>query len=187
MHIETARDILKQRLSERRFRHCEAVSRRAAELARAWGGDVGKAELAGLLHDITKDETPEGQLAIFERCGVTLTAVERKTPKLWHAMTGAAVLARDYGVSDPELLAAVRYHTTARAGMSLLETIVYLADYISDDRTFEGVEELRARVAEGMLPGLRAALDFSVRELLQKGAPIHPDTINARNELLCGH
>ena len=178
--------ILKGKLTEKRFYHSRMVSQEAAKLAGLYGADVRKARFAGLVHDIEKDTPGPQQLQILAKYSIILDNVERMAPKLWHAMAGAAVLAHEYGVADPDIIAAVRYHTTARAGMSLLEKILYLADYVSADRDYEGVAELRQTVETSLQGGLRAALDYSVTELVGKGAPIHLDTVRARNELLCG-
>lgn len=186
MNGERFLDILKGKLTEKRFYHSRMVSEKAAQLAARYGGNVEKARFAGLVHDIEKDTPGPGQLQILAKYSIILDNVERAAPKLWHAMAGAAVLAHEYGVTDPDVLAAVRYHTTARAGMSLLEKILYLADYVSADRDYEGVGELRRTVDTSLEAGLRAALDFSVTELVGKGAPIHLDTVRARNELVCG-
>lgn len=186
MNEERFLGILKGKLTEKRFYHSRMVSEKAVQLAARSGGDVEKARFAGLVHDIEKDTPGPEQLQILAKYSIILDNVERVTPKLWHAMAGAAVLEHEYGVADPDVLAAVRYHTTARAGMSLLEKIIYLADYISADRDYEGVGQLRQTVGTSLEDGLRAALDFSITELVDKGAPIHLDTVRARNELLCG-
>jgi predicted HD superfamily hydrolase involved in NAD metabolism len=179
--------VIRSKLSDKRFRHSLAVSREAAALARLYGADVEKAGFAGLVHDIEKDTPGPEQLQTLEKYSIILDNVEKCSPKLWHAMAGAAVLEHEYGVTDSEVLCAVRYHTTARAGMSLLEKIIYLADYVSEDRDYDGVGELRAVVHRSLEEGLRAAYDFSVTELVGKGAAIHLDTARARNELICSH
>ena len=186
MNVDDYMGIIREKLTEKRFIHSCNVSEKAVELAGRFGADGEKARLAGLVHDIEKDTPPADQLQILEKYSIILDNVERAAPKLWHAIAGAAVLAREYGVTDPDILAAVRYHTTARAGMSLLERIIYLADYVSADRDYEGVEQLRATISSSLEEGMRAALDYSVTELVGKGAPIHLDTVRARNELLCG-
>jgi predicted HD superfamily hydrolase involved in NAD metabolism len=185
MNTETYMGILKAKLSDKRYVHSVNVSAQAKKLAQLYGADAEKAELAGLLHDIEKDTPGPKQLQTIEKYSIILDNVEQNAPKLWHAIAGAAVLKNELGFDDEDFLNAVRYHTTARAGMSLLEKIIYLADYISADRTFDGVEELRRSVYKSLEKGFRVALDFSVGELLEKGAPIHLDTVRARNELLC--
>lgn len=182
--IERFRAILKDRLSEKRFYHSCMVSKEAVKLAERYGCDVEKAEFAGLVHDIEKDKPTNEQLQTIEKYSIILDDVEKAAPKLLHAISGAAVLQYEHNVTDADILNAVRYHTTARAGMSLLEKIIYLADYISADRDYDGVEELRKAVYSSLEKGMDEALSFSINELLEKGAPIHIDTVKARNELI---
>ena len=91
-----------------------------------------------------KNSPPEEQLAVLEQAGAVLTADERANPKLWHAMAGEAYARTALQVKDADILRAIRYHTTARAGMSVLEKVLYIADFISADRDYNGVEEMRA-------------------------------------------
>ena len=176
--------IIKGRLSEKRFIHSCNVSKEAVKLAKLYGADVQSAETAGLLHDIAKDMQGPAQLQIIEKYSIILDNVESAAPKLWHAIAGSLIIKNELGIQDQDIINAVRYHTTARAGMSLLEKIIYLADFVSADRTFAGVEQLRTAVYRSLSEGLRASLDFSIDELMTKGSPLHLDTVRARNELL---
>jgi predicted HD superfamily hydrolase involved in NAD metabolism len=177
--------IIKGKLTKKRLIHSCNVSLEAVKLANLYGADTIKAETAGLLHDIEKDTPGDMQLQTIEKYSIILDNVERSSQKLWHAIAGAAVLKNEYGITDPDILNAVRYHTTGRAGMSLLEKVIYLADFISADRDYEGVEGLRTAIYASFDGGFRAALDFSINELVGKGAALHLDTVRARNELLC--
>lgn len=183
-NLNMFREILKHKLSEKRFKHSCSVSAEAVFLARKFGADEKKAEFAGLVHDIEKETPLDVQLQTIEKYSIILDDVEKSSPKLLHAITGAAVLKNEHNVADIDVLNAVRYHTTAKAGMSLLEKIIYLADYISADREYEGVDELRRIVHTSLEDGLNKCLDFSIKELLDKGATIHIDTVKARNELI---
>lgn len=135
--------ILHPLLSEKRLHHSICVAKAAVELARRWGADENKAYTAGMLHDIMKDTPREKQLKYMQEFGIILSDIQKKTPKIWHQMCGAAYLEHRLGIQDRDILDAVRYHTTGRAGMSLLEKVIFTADYISDDRDYDGVEELR--------------------------------------------
>ncbi|MDR3551810.1 MAG: bis(5'-nucleosyl)-tetraphosphatase (symmetrical) YqeK [Clostridia bacterium] len=187
MEIEACKTVIHGKLTPQRYAHSIAVSQQARLLALAWGAQTERATQAGLLHDITKDYTREQHLEIFEKYHIALSDVERFSPKLWHAISGRALLENELGIDDAEILDAVRYHTTARAGMSLLEKVIYLADFISADRNFEGVAQLRESVAQSLDRGFLAALDFSISELVAKGSTVHIDTVNARNEFLCAN
>ena len=110
-------------LSERRLHHSECVAQMAKELAVRYGADPQKAWIAGMLHDILKEQSKEEQLKMMDEFGIILTDEEHNAPKLWHAILGAAYLERQGGISDREILNAVRYHTTAHADMALLEKV----------------------------------------------------------------
>lgn len=170
---------LKRDLSDKRFSHSLAVAEMAAHLAELNGGDVARARLAGLVHDCMRDVPREESLRLFREKGIELSELERNAPNLWHAMLGAAVLQERFGIDDADVINAVRYHTTGRAGMSLLERIVYVADCISLDRRYPEVEEVRAASFVRLDDGVRASLLFCLRERRRKGEPVHPDTLAA--------
>lgn len=172
-------EIIRKRESEYRFAHSLEVAKSAEKLAKQYGGDVQKARFAGLMHDVMKDVSQNEQLQIFEDFDILLTDVEQHAPKLWHAMAGAAFLEYVLRMDDRDILNAVRYHTTARAGMSLLEKIVYVADFISADREYPDVDVMRKLAKQSLEDAMRYALEYTVRDLRQKGATVHPDTIAA--------
>jgi predicted HD superfamily hydrolase involved in NAD metabolism len=116
--------------------------------------------------------------------GIVVLGVEQKEPVLLHAPVGAVIARRDYGVDDPEVLAAIRWHTTGGPDMSLLDEIVFLADYIEPGRSFPGVEKLRALAAASFPEALLAAYDQTLGYLLAEGGLIHPATVEGRNALL---
>lgn len=175
--------VLQSRLNNKRFIHSLAVADEAKRLANMYCADAEKAYLAGLLHDITKNTDREEQLKLFERFGIIPTDIERNAEKLWHAMTGSAFVKYELGVCDDEIISAIRYHTTARSSMTLLEKILYLADYTSSDRDYDGVDEMRRLVDIGLAPAMEFALSYTVEDLAKNRMPIHPDTLDAYNEV----
>lgn len=175
--------MLKSRLTEKRFFHSLCVAKEAVRLAEKYGGDTEKAFLAGLLHDICKDTSPKQQLKLFEQFGIMLDDIEKNAPKLWHARLGAAYLEIVLGLEDREIINAVRYHTTARANMSLLEKLIYLADFTSEDRNYDGVDNIRVAVDDSLNKALYDALKFSVEDLEAKSLPVHSDTLEAYSEI----
>ena len=177
-------EILRERLSEKRFFHSLAVAKEAVRLAEKYGADTKKAFFAGLLHDVCKDDEPNLQLQLFAEFGIILDTVEKNARKLWHARGGAVYLKEKLDVSDDEIVSAVRYHTTARANMSLLEKILYLADFTSEDRDYPGVEDMRRAVDLSLEHAMREALIFTVVDLNEKGMPIHHDTLDAYREVV---
>ena len=177
-------EILRERLSEKRFFHSLAVAKEAVRLAEKYGADTKKAFFAGLLHYVCKDDEPHLQLQLFAEFGIILDTVEKNARKLWHARAGAVYLKEKLDVSDDEIVSAVRYHTTARANMSLLEKILYLADFTSEDRDYPGVEDMRRAVDLSLEHAMREALIFTVVDLNEKGMPIHHDTLDAYREVV---
>jgi nicotinate-nucleotide adenylyltransferase len=126
----------------KRIPHIRGTEEEAARLAAHWGSDPQRMRRAAILHDCTKYLRLEEHLALCDRYGVELDELERKTEKLLHAKTGAA-LARHLFGEDDGLVEAICYHTTGRSGMSLEEKILYMADYVEPCRTFPEVEQMR--------------------------------------------
>lgn len=178
---DALKEILKSRLTSQRYYHSLCVMEEAVKLAPMLSADTEKARLAGLLHDITKNTPTEEQFAIIENANVTLTALERTSPKLHHAISGACYIENELKISDREILDAVRYHTTARANMTALDKVIYMADFISADRDYDGAEELRNLAYENFDEAMTVAVAFTVNELVEKRAQVHPDTIAAWN------
>ena len=177
-----AEKAVRARLSEKRFRHSLAVSESAEILAQKYGADPEKAAFAGLIHDVCKDDSPENQLQMMREFGIILSESERACPKLWHAVVGAAYVGR-YFTDEEEIIRAVRYHTTARCNMSLLEKVIYVADCISADRNYPGAEEMRRLAEESLDAVIYAMSRYILSELTETGLPLHPDTVGAYNQL----
>ena len=175
-------DIIRGRLTPRRFEHSLAVARQAEYLAKKHGSDPDKARVAGLLHDILKDTDGDSQLQIFKDFGILLDAVEEQAPKLWHARAGALFLEHILGITDREILDAVRYHTPGRAGMTLLDIVLYLADFTSADRDYPDVDTMRRLTEEDMDAAMRYALAYTIDDLQAQGRPVHPDTLACYRE-----
>mgnify|MGYP004524139461 CR=1 FL=1 len=179
---EALKLILKKRLTEKRYYHSLCVADEAKRLAEKYGGDCENAYLAGLLHDITKNAPDDEHLKIFNEFGIILTDVEKNAQKLWHAMSGAEYVKHILGIDDPEITDAIRYHTTAKAGMSLLAKILYLADFTSADRDYEDVDVIREYVDISLEKAFIYALRYSIKDLVDQARAVHPDTVAAYNE-----
>ena len=173
--------ILKDTLSDRRFYHSLCVSQSAIKLAKRYGVDEEKAEVAGLLHDIMKDTPKQEQLKIITDDGIILTPTEKSSTKTWHQLSGAVYIKKYLGVKDEDIISAVRYHTTGRENMTLLEKVVYIADYISADRKYPGVERMREKAYRSLDEAMLEGLQFTVIENVKKGFPIHEDSVKAYN------
>ena len=178
-----ARKRLREKLGDYRLRHSFCVADAAQMLAERYGADPEKAYFAGLLHDVMKDAPREDQRRMIENGGAVLTDAESANEKLWHAVAGEAYLRTQMGVRDPDVLNAVRYHTTGRAKMSLLEKILYVADYMSADREYNGVERMRRLAESSLEEAMLFGLSFTISDLAQKEQIIHPDSVDCYNEI----
>ncbi len=172
------------RLSEYRRIHSLNVAKEAVRLAEKYGADPEKARLAGLLHDITKEMPDDLQLKIIENGGIILTDVERRSPKLWHSISGAVTVRDHYGIDDEDIFNAVLYHTTARAGMSKLEKCIFLADFTSAERNYPDIDVIRKYAEVSLEDGMLYGLKFTISRLSGRGNLISPNALDAYNEIL---
>ena len=165
-------------LKPKRIPHVAGCEQEASKLALRWGEDPGDAAEAGILHDITKKLSMDEQLILAEKYGIVFDKFERENIKLTHAITGAALSRELFGVPD-RIYSAIRWHTTGRADMTLLEKIIYLADYIEPTRDFDGVEPLRKLAYEDIDSAMALGLKMSLEELRQNGIEPHGATVSA--------
>ena len=180
---DALRPIALSYLKPKRMPHVLGTEQEAVRLARRYGADETKARIAALLHDCTKKLDLDAQLALCKKYGITLDALEQKALKLLHSKTGAAIACSVFGVED-DVCDAIFYHTTGKPDMTLLEKIIYLADYIEPTRDFPGVEELRKTVYEDLDRGLLLGLNMTIDEMEEMGSPVHHMTRDARDYLL---
>ena len=169
-------------LKNRRIPHVLGTEQEAMRLAERYGADVEKARVAALLHDCTKRLNMPEQMLLCKQYGIQLDELEQKALKLLHAKTGAEIARDIFGVDD-EIYRAIWWHTTGHAGMTLLEKIIYLADYMEPTRDFPGVEELRKTCYEDLDKGLLLGLEMSIEEMTAMGNPVHHATVEARDAL----
>ena len=125
---------IKREMDEGRYQHTLGVMYTCAALAMRYEYDVQKAQLAGLLHDCAKCISNGKKLKLCEKHNIQITEVERRNPFLLHAKLGAFLAMHEYGISDREVISAILNHTTGKPNMSLLDKIVYVADYIEPRR-----------------------------------------------------
>ena len=170
-------DIL-SRLHGYRYEHSLGVERCAIALAKKYGGDPALAGAAGILHDITKHLSPQEQLNLCEKYGIIPCTVEKSEPKMLHGKTAAAIARREYHMPD-EVCDAIACHTTGRAKMTILDKILYLADYIEPTRDFDGVEPLRKLAYEDIDAAMALGLKMSLEELGAAGIVPHSDSVEA--------
>lgn len=172
-------------LKKKRYEHSLGVCEECVRMAKQFGADKEKAFVAGLLHDCAKCLTKEEEKKIIDKYKINIDRMTEKCEPVMHAPLGAALAEHEYGIDDKEVLDAIRYHTVARENMTLLEKIVYVADMTEPQRDYPGVDELR-RVSEKSIDKAYAmAVRCSLLHNINKGSVIHPNTLEAWNEI-CG-
>jgi predicted HD superfamily hydrolase involved in NAD metabolism len=184
MKPDQCRKLMQEMLSDELYRHSLGVARAAVILAERFGVDVEKAELAGLLHDYGKRYSHQELLEKAERSNLVLDDYTRLERKLLHAPVGAILLNSELQITEADLTEAVSDHTTGRSGMSLLGKVLYLADYIEENRNFEGVEMIRQLASIDLDQALLAAVNNAIRSVLARNLILHPRSVEFRNSLL---
>ena len=174
LSLEDLRCVSYSMVYAKRLAHIRGCEEEAARLARRWGADEEWMRRAAILHDCTKYFTEQQHLEICERYGIALSPLERATDKLLHAKSGAALAKYIFGFDG--IYDAIFYHTTARAGMSLEEKILYVADYMEPCRAFPEVGELRRLAYTDLDGAVGMGASLSVQEMVQRNKELHHDT-----------
>lgn len=156
----------------------------AKKLAKIYGVDSQKAEIAGILHDITKDTSKDEQLKLMDEFGIILNDVEKITPNLWHQISGAAYCEKVLGIKDSDIICSVRWHTSGKKDMTLFEKIIFVADGISADRDYKGVDKIRILARKNLDKALIECLSFTISGLAQANKAIISDTFDAYNDAI---
>ncbi len=182
MTIKDYEMIIGERMKAARFRHSKNVAKEAVRLAKKYGADAEKAELAGILHDATKETPEDEQMELIRRAGIVLSPLESSSHKLWHAISGSAFVKVELGIDDKEILDAIRYHTTGRAGMTLLDKVLFIADFTSAERDYEGVEKMRKLADKNLDEACLEGMAFTISDLSVRYQTIAPDTFEGYNE-----
>lgn len=184
MTIDEMKSKLEKTLTLRRFIHSVNVKETAVKLATVYDENKSKAAIAGLLHDCARDMDKQEVFKLCDRFNIKVEGIARMQPELLHGPIGSVLANREYGITDREILDAIRCHTTGRENMTLLDKIIFIADYIEPGRKFEGVEEVRNLAFRDLDKSIVLALDQSLKYIIKKGKLIHLDTVNARNSII---
>ena len=175
---------VRQRLPEGRYRHSLGVARTAERLARRYGASRAHARMAGVLHDLARHWNADELLAYARQHGLRIDPSEAAMPVLLHARIGADIARQEFGVTDPDLLAAIETHTIAAPGMSTLQKILFLADAVEPSRRFADRDRIEAAALhsldEGMLASIRSSLDY----FRERGIRAAPQTMEVYTKLV---
>ena len=176
--------LLKQSLKPGRYVHSVNTMKEAVSLAQRYGEDKDMAAIAGLLHDCAKDLRDWETLDYCWTHGIMLNEVEKKQVFLMHGAVGAIIAQEKYGVENEAILNAIKYHTTGYSEMSMMDKIIFLADYIEPGRTHSEVDNARKLAYEDIDRALISSFDSIINYVIHQKGLIHPYTIEARNKLL---
>ncbi len=183
MKYEQAKKLVRKNLSEKRYTHTKNVKKMAVKLAKRWGADPEKAALAAILHDAAKELPKDRQLQIFAENAIIAENAPMRPTSVWHGIAAAILCETEWGVHDPEVLSAIRCHTTGKPGMSLLDKIIYMADMTSAERDYPGVEALRDEEFEDLDMALLHALKRTVDFVKEKGGRLDDQSVAAYEDL----
>ena len=176
--MEQLEPVVVRLLNPNRVQHVLGCRDTCVALAERWGADVTDAARAGLLHDITKALDGPLQLTLCRAYGKILDDFSIKYPKTLHALTGSLVARRIFGENE-QVVSAICSHTTGKPNMNLLETIVYVADYMEPNRDFPGVERLRALAWSDLRGALKLGLEMTLEHLKNQGCEVSPESAAA--------
>lgn len=182
MNLNQMEEKLKSTLSERRYKHSLGVMEAAISMAKHFGADVEKARLAGLLHDCAKELDKDEALKMCDEMGIFIDEEKRLQKGLLHADLGAEIMKRDYGIDDEEVYSAVKCHTMGKRNMTVLDKILYLADFIEPHRKeFDGLAKLRELCFVDLDEAMLYAINLSISFVTGKGKVLHKQTIDTRD------
>ncbi|UOY94073.1 bis(5'-nucleosyl)-tetraphosphatase (symmetrical) YqeK [Ectobacillus sp. JY-23] len=183
MEQKEALEIVRKQLHDKRYVHTIGVMETAIQLARRFGADEKKAELAAIFHDYAKCRPIREMQEIIGRESMPKDLLDYNK-ELWHAPVGAYLVQEEVGIYDKDILQAIAYHTSGHTEMTLLDKVVWVADYIEPGRQFPGVEQVRELAEQDLDAALLQALKNTITYLLQKNQRVYPLTFHTYNALL---
>ncbi len=182
-NIEKIKKELEEKLSEKRYKHSIGTMKMAQKLAQKYGENEEEAMLTGLVHDIGKEMSLEESMDYVKQNNIILDEIEQENPALLHAKIGANIAKEKYKFTE-KMQNAIKYHTTGNPEMDTLAKIIYIADKTEENRTFEGVEEIRKLANENLENAMLEMLNLDIQKNIKKGRILHTDSILIRNKIL---
>lgn len=184
MNLEEIHKELKKLLNTKKYTHSMGVMETSIKLAKIYNADVEKAAIAGLLHDCAKCLNKDDIFQYCKKLNIEITNYDKSNYAILHAPAGVVIANEKFNIYDEDILNAIRYHTTGRENMSILEKIIYISDYIEPYREFDGVEEARRLAFTDLNVALLHIMNKTISHLVIKNKIINYDTISARNYLV---
>ena len=183
MDLKQAKELVRSRLSDKRYEHTINVKKMAVKLAKQYGVDEEKAALAALLHDSAKELGKDEMRAIMQAHPELAEGGESRPAPVWHGICAAILARTEWGVKDEAVLSAIACHTAGKPGMSKLDKIVYLADMSSAERDWPGVNRLRKLERKDLDAAMLMALKQTNGFVLSQGKPLDPMSQAAYDEI----
>lgn len=175
---------LRNMLSEERYNHSLRVQSTSVKLAKAYNIDIEKASAAGLLHDCAKGYSDENLLKYAVEYGIEINEIYTANPQLLHGPVGSFLARHVFNIDDPDVIHSIYYHTTGCENMSMLDKIIYIADFIEPGRDFPGVDKLRKVAYDELDISILMAMDSTIRYVIERKQMIDTLTVRARNSML---
>ena len=184
MNQKQAKELVRSRLSDKRYEHTLNVRKMAVKLAKHHDADEDRAALAALLHDAAKEISKDEMRAIMKAHPEYAEGGEERPTPVWHGICAAILARTEWGVTDEAVLSAIACHTAGKAGMTQLDKILYLADMTSAERDWPGVEKLRKLEMKDLDAAMLAALRQTNGFVLSEGKPLDPESKAAYEDIL---
>ena len=184
MTQKEAKELVRSRLSDKRYEHTLNVKKMAVKLAKRYGADKDKAALAALLHDSAKEISKDEMRAIMREYPQYAEGGEERPTPVWHGVCAAILARTQWGVTDEAVLSAIACHTAGKPGMSKLDKIVYLADMTSKERDWPGVNKLRKLELKDLDAAMLVALERTNEFVRSQGKPLDPMSKAAYEDIL---
>ena len=177
---------VKSRLSEKRFKHTEGVIKRSLEYAEIYGANIEDTRIAALAHDIAKQIPQEESFELLKKYNIELDEIEKENFNLIHSKLGAEIVKEKYGFND-DIINAIKYHTTGRENMSILEKIIFLADATEENRTYKELDMLVSMIKDDIDEGMIYTFNWTFNDITNKRFLLHLNSVKAYNYLVKKH
>ena len=171
---------VKLKLSEKRFYHSVCTMQRAVEYANIYGEDEEKIKLIAIAHDIAKESNKEEIIELVGKYNIKLDDLEKESIALSHSKIGAAIAKNEFGFNE-EMTSAIKFHTTGRENMTIMEKIIFVADATGSDRNFEDTEEVYNLAKKNLDDAIMKILIETIKDIVENRKTMHLDTIRTYN------